>query len=817
MKKHVLILVAALSAALSSWGAVAGAWKVIPMSGTNFSQVVDSPDMLYYVSDGSLYSYDKSNNETRFYQPGKHISGAGVRFVKYNVDARYLLCVYADNNIDIIYDNGRLVNMPEIKDSNITGDKTVNSVSFDSGRIYVATAFGIVIYDEKKHLVIESGVYNKNIKFVQRFGDHLVLNHEYFLYTSPANVRHNTFEKFTKQWNIDFADWEKVADDAFICMMGQSLNKVTMNIATGETQMSEVTKAPGATGLDAFSNGYYCVSTAAVVTVDRQGGNLSVTKLPAGFGKQTVGMWSSPASIWAGDERGIANYDISQGAITVLSDKYFPEGSKQLNNAFAVNSYDGKEVFFNGIGCTGWHPSGSTTDGQYIPCLLESYNWNTGKITPRYPVCTKNFSSTTEWIRNQDGRNLLFGGSGTTVIDPVDTSYIYHANNLDGLIVIKDRKALFSYNETNSPLKSSWKSRTFDVAFDPRGNLWVSNWLQNFANGPSPIKVIIKDKLALLRQNPQALTEKNADGTYKHWLLTKWVDGFTTFTDGRVKFVGNTAVYIDAQWEGPVVTIDTKGTDDVDDDTVLAFYDCEDQDGNIYKLYLKTCMVTDQRNQLWIGTSTGVHVVRTPSALVDGSTSHLSTVRPKVSRNDGTNYADYLLTSDNVLCMAVDNSNRKWIGTEASGLYLVNEDGTEILQHFNTENSPITTNCITMLACDPAGNDVMVGTKEGIFIYSGDATPGADDFSAVYAYPNPVRPDYTGWITVNGLMSGSLVKIADIQGNVLWSGRSEGGMVTWDGCDASGSRVPSGVYLVLASKSEATGTEGVATKIVVVN
>ena len=63
--------------------------------------------------------------------------------------------------------------------------------------------------------------------------------------------------------------------------------------------------------------------------------------------------------------------------------------------------------------------------------------------------------------------------------------------------------------------------------------------------------------------------------------------------------------------------------------------------------------------------------------------------RPKVPRNDGTSYADYLLASETILSIAVDPSNRKWIATNNSGVYLVNEDGTEILQQFTKDNSPL--------------------------------------------------------------------------------------------------------------------------------
>ena len=104
-----------------------------------------------------------------------------------------------------------------------------------------------------------------------------------------------------------------------------------------------------------------------------------------------------------------------------------------------------------------------------------------------------------------------------------------------------------------------------------------------------------------------------------------------------------------------------------------------------------------------------------------------------------------------------------------------------------------------------------------LFVYSSDASPAAEDYSDIYAYPNPVRPEYSGSITIKGLMDNSLVKIADVQGNVIWNGRSEGGLAVWDGCDAAGNRVRSGVYMVYASQNASGSSSGAVTKIVVIN
>jgi flagellar hook assembly protein FlgD len=100
--------------------------------------------------------------------------------------------------------------------------------------------------------------------------------------------------------------------------------------------------------------------------------------------------------------------------------------------------------------------------------------------------------------------------------------------------------------------------------------------------------------------------------------------------------------------------------------------------------------------------------------------------------------------------------------------------------------------------------------------YSSDSEPPAIDYSNIYAYPNPVRPEYTGDITIRGLMENSLVKIADSAGNVVKSVRSSGGMATWDGCNYQGEPVKSGVYFILASQNENESSSGAVSKILII-
>jgi len=817
LKKAFLLAILTGISIISAVANTPGTWKVLPMSGVTFDQVVDTPDFVYYITGGSLYSYDKENNETVYYTPGAKISDSNMRFIKYNDKAGYLLCVYDNNNIDLIYDDGKIVNLPEIKEAGLNTDKTINSISFGEGRFYVATKFGLVIYDDKNHYVIESGNYNKEIMQVQEFGDNIMVYADYYLHYSPKSERHNTFDKFTRLWNVGIEQWQKIDENSYVALCRDHLIKIQFDIVANTISESVVSQANGAKSIEVFKDGYFVQTSDGLVIIDKEGDFMESVAVPEEFKCQRLAMWNTMSSVWAADTKGIGNYDLAGGNVTVLSDKFVPQSSKQMNNAYAYNTPDGTEVLFNGIGNSTYHPSGDISGGLNIPLLLESYNWTTGDITPLYPEVTKQLSSQTQFQQDETKLNLVYGGPGQTVVDPSDPSFIYHANNFDGLIVIKDRKILYHYDKNNSPIATRWGSRSYGLNFDNMGNLWVVHWANSLHDGTSPLKVISKESLAVLRQNPEVITEKDASGNYKHWQTPKWIERNSGWTDGKIVFAGNYGLYTDAEWNAPFVGIDTKGTTSVSDDKVVGFTAIMDQDGNTTALNTKTFLVKDKKDHIWIGSSVGVYIVRDAKSITDDSSTYLAVTRPKVPRNDGTNYADYLLDTDEIICIAVDPTNRKWIGTKNSGLFLVNEDGTEILEELNKDNSPLISNVITMVACDPNGNDVLVGTPEGLYVYSSDASPAENDYSNVYAYPNPVRPEYTGLITIKGLMDNSLVKIADIQGNVVWNGRSEGGLAVWDGCDTAGNRVNSGVYMVYTSQNASGSASGAVTKIVVIN
>jgi hypothetical protein len=173
------------------------------------------------------------------------------------------------------------------------------------------------------------------------------------------------------------------------------------------------------------------------------------------------------------------------------------------------------------------------------------------------------------------------------------------------------------------------------------------------------------------------------------------------------------------------------------------------------------------------------------------------------------------MENEMVTAIAVDGANRKWIGTDKGGLFLVSEEGNSLIYHFTAEESPLLSNRITAISINPESGEVFIGTDKGLISFKSTATEGTDQMGDVYAYPNPVKEDYAGYIAIKGLVSNAQVRITDITGNLIYSTRAEGGQAIWDGKNFDGRKAKTGVYLVFAASDDAK--EKIVTKILIIN
>jgi ligand-binding sensor domain-containing protein len=221
-------------------------------------------------------------------------------------------------------------------------------------------------------------------------------------------------------------------------------------------------------------------------------------------------------------------------------------------------------------------------------------------------------------------------------------------------------------------------------------------------------------------------------------------------------------------------------------------------------------MAEDKNGQIWVGTESGVGVFYSPEDLFTSNPSDCQ--RPLVQQGQ---YVQYLLENEQVNAIAVDGSNRKWMGTDRGGVYLFSADGTKQVYHFTAENSPLLSNRVTSIAINPLTGEVFFGTDKGVISYKSTATDGGESFGDVYAYPNPVREGYQGYIAVKGLVNNAQVRITDVSGRLVYTGKAEGGQAVWNGLTMEGKKVRTGVYLVFASNDDAS--EKIVTKILVIN
>ena len=204
-------------------------------------------------------------------------------------------------------------------------------------------------------------------------------------------------------------------------------------------------------------------------------------------------------------------------------------------------------------------------------------------------------------------------------------------------------------------------------------------------------------------------------------------------------------------------------------------------------------IVEDRDSAIWLGTSKGLFRVDNPDKW---SHRDFNVTQVKIPRNDGTNLADYLLAGVSISALAVDGANRKWVGTLDNGIYVLSPDALTVENHFTVENSPLFSNEIWSLACHPTSGEVMIGTSKGLMSYQAHVSLPETSLrnDNIRVYPNPVRPDYSGQITLDGLVTDAEVRVVTEDGHLVTHGKSLGGTFTWDGRTSNGERAASGVY-----------------------
>jgi hypothetical protein len=213
-------------------------------------------------------------------------------------------------------------------------------------------------------------------------------------------------------------------------------------------------------------------------------------------------------------------------------------------------------------------------------------------------------------------------------------------------------------------------------------------------------------------------------------------------------------------------------------------------------------IATDFDNNLWIGTDNGFAVLYGTDNAFDAGPNEYNAQRIKIEYEGNV---EYVLGNTAISDIEVDGANRKWIATVNSGLILLSSDGTTVITQFTTENSPLISNNIFDITLDQASGELYIITDKGLISYRTDATYEDPDYKSVTVFPNPVRPDFDGPITMQGIRYDSDIKITDVAGNLVYKTTSNGGTATWNGKTLTGERAATGVYLIWTAPNEGKG------------
>jgi ligand-binding sensor domain-containing protein len=359
-----------------------------------------------------------------------------------------------------------------------------------------------------------------------------------------------------------------------------------------------------------------------------------------------------------------------------------------------------------------------------------------------------------------------------------------------GLYEFQDGKFIKCYNKDNTSVITSPLGNNYtiisSVKYDARGKLWLLNSLGD-------------NSILSFDQTTQEWKHypHSEIGSNDRYNLTGLIIGKN---NGNIWFVNN-------YYEKNRLYKYNYNTDEL---TMYGPTFTNEDGRDITPIYVH-CLAEDRNGNIWIGTTSGPLYL----SMSDIKNGNNIFTQHKVPRNDNTNYADYLLDNSNIRCIAVDGANQKWFGTD-NGVYLVSDDCNTQIYHFDTDNSPLISNIVYSIAVNNNTGKVYFATDKGLCSFNNGIVDSNSEMikDNVYAYPNPVKPDYTGKINIVGLSFNANIKIVSTNGTLINEGRSAGGSYSWDGCDLNGKKVASGIYMVETATE--SGEKGIVCKIAII-
>ena len=718
-------------------------------------------------SEYGVFIYDEDDNSLSKFSKINGLIGERITSIKALVDYDAFVVGYQTGSFSIVYSDGRIVHVNDIENSGVSGEKEINTIAYYGDIIYIGTTFGIVEYNLVKEEFGDTFYFGDNGSYIQ-VNDIAFLDNFIFAATNTGVYKADANSPYL----VDYNQWERQAIGDKTTTKFNSIAELSGNIIANNVESDTeqylyenstwVLKHKYRNVNKVKSDGEYMTYSA--------GNNVYIfnneIQLIETLSKSDL---MSMSSVRNGDVTWISTKQ--EGLVKNLNTdnwSYIAPNGPNRNYSFGLKAAANKLYVVYGYYDPSFKP-----EGRKMGYDVYGDSWNF------IPAST--FSSVPDLV--------------DIAIDPKDIDHIYISSWGKGLLEMKDneKEELWVEKNTDNHIQKLYYALDPDYisirlggsVFDKDGNLWVANGWS--VERPFVVRMstgewnsFALDKISSRADNGMAAITIDDNGN--KWISTR-SDGIWVFNEGD-------------------------SFEATDDDKMLRFTKSENS-GNLPDLKVNTVAI-DKDNVAWIGTKLGLVVF---SGIEDMFEVSYFKAEPIIINVDGE--GKKLLGDQAVTKIVVDGGNNKWLATESGGVYYTSANGQKTIYHFTQDNSPLPSNHILDLDIDPETGEVYFVTNKGLVSFKGSATEGGDNFSKVFAYPNPVRPDYNGDIYIKGLTDKTNVKITDINGNLVFETTSQGGQAVWNGRSFSGYKASSGVYIVFAVSKD--GTDTTVTKILIVN
>ncbi len=731
--------------------------------------IVEADNKIFCASSLALFYYNKDDGSIGKLSKINGLSDIKPCALAYSKANKTLIVAYKNANIDLIYKN-TIVNINDIKTKNLQGDKKIYDINIHNGLAYLSLGFGIVVLDINKKEIKETYYIGENAASLRVYGT-VISGENIFAATEDGIYRADV----NSSQLINYKEWKKITSlglpagtynsianigSQILVNYADKINQKSVVYKYANSQWTALYNAPTFTKLlRAGDKNFIVINEESIVIFNE---NLTIDRTIKNYGfanpKPNDCIKSAEGNIFIADEASGLVVE-SGGAF-----KQYWVNSPLFSHVADIKAFSDK-IYVAGGG-------------------RNSYWGNLWRYAQIYEFTNNSWSSHVLW--DSDMRDFV-----KVFVNPFNPKQVYAASWGGGLALFENDKLSAAYNSTNSTLRSAVFGEKYirvgGITMDNSQNLYVTN-----SSVSAPISV------------------KTADGK---WYSYEYQDisNYERIGDIINTQYGHKWVQLQGGGGGIFAFDDNHTFNDTKDDKFRRF-SLFDANGDVATNDVLS-IAEDQDGAIWVGTNEGVVTYFNPQNVFSGDNFYAERIKVVNNANDTT--VQYLLAKERITSIAIDGANRKWFGTAHSGAFLMSADGKEEIFHFTVDNSKLISNSILAIAVQENSGEVFFGTNEGIVSFKGTATGGKENFANAYIYPNPVRENFSGNITITGLVKNVNVKITDIAGHLVYETTAFGGQAIWNGKNYAGKRVNTGVYLVFCT--DELGEKTTVLKLLVIN